>query len=85
MCDIAQEITAVIDINTIEKVRSFVQTMQELGIEAYVQRGRCVVDARSLLGILSLDVLKPLNLILCLPDDNYSSILETISPYMYRG
>ena len=85
MCVIAQEITTVIDINTIEKVRSFVQTMQELDVEAYVRSGRCVVDARSLLGILSLDVSKPLYLILCLPDDNYSSILETLSPYMYRG
>lgn len=51
-----------IKIDTIEKVRDFVSLMVTLPYEADIISDRYVIDAKSVLGILSLDVSKPLKL-----------------------
>ncbi|MDD6070027.1 MAG: HPr family phosphocarrier protein [Clostridiales bacterium] len=49
-----------ISLNTIDKVKSFVDSISELHGEFNLVAGRCVIDAKSIMGIFSLDISKPL-------------------------
>ena len=51
-----------IALNTMEKVNSFVHDMDNVEGEAVICSGRYYVDAKSLLGIFSLDLTKSLEL-----------------------
>lgn len=51
-----------IALNTIEKVNSFVHDMDYVEGEAVICSGRYYVDAKSFLGIFTLDLTKPLEL-----------------------
>lgn len=57
-------ITKKICINTIEKVKNFVQDMSRVEVPADLSNTgrRYVVDAKSILGILSLDISHPMDL-----------------------
>lgn len=49
-----------VTLNTIEKVTDFVTVMSKLEDDVNLVSGRFVVDAKSILGILSLDLSKPI-------------------------
>lgn len=51
-----------IELDTIEKVKSFVHDMDRVEGEAVICHDRCYADAKSILGIFSLDLTKPLEL-----------------------
>lgn len=49
-----------VTLNTIEKVTDFVTVMSKLEDDVNLVSGRFVVDAKSILGILSMDLSKPI-------------------------
>ena len=49
-----------VDLNNLEKVNNFVNCMQSIPYETYLCSGRYVVDAKSIVGIFSLDLSKPI-------------------------
>lgn len=49
-----------ISLNTIDKVKSFVDKISGMHGEFNLVAGRCVIDAKSIMGIFSLDISKPL-------------------------
>lgn len=49
-----------VSLNTIDKVKSFVDKISEMKGEFNLVAGRYVIDARSIMGIFSLDISKPL-------------------------
>ena len=49
-----------VSLNTIVKVKSFVDKISEMNGEFNLVAGRCVIDAKSIMGIFSLDISKPL-------------------------
>jgi len=51
-----------IRLSTIEDVRNFVNIVSKYDIDVDLQTGRYIVDAKSLMGIFSLDLLKPIDL-----------------------
>jgi len=53
-----------IKLSTIEDVRSFVSLLAKYTVDLDLQSGRYTVDARSLMGIFSLDLLKPIDFII---------------------
>lgn len=53
-----------INLRSIDIVRRFVDYTNELSFEAFVKSGRYTVDAKSVMGIFSLDLLEDLELIL---------------------
>ncbi|MEG1743441.1 MAG: HPr family phosphocarrier protein [Clostridia bacterium] len=55
-----QEFT--IKLSTIEQIRSFVSKIERLSFAVDLKEGRYVVDAKSIMGIFSLDLLKPIKL-----------------------
>ena len=54
--------TANIRINTIEDVKNFVTTVTKCNYDVDIVSGRYAIDAKSIMGIFSLDLSKPLEL-----------------------
>ena len=73
--------TVKICLNSIDKVKSFVNEISKFSNDFDLVSGRYVIDAKSIMGIFSLDLSKPINLNIH-ADDNLPAILEAIKPYI---
>ena len=69
-------------LNTTDSVKSFVNLISSYDYDADIRSGRYVVDAKSILGIFSLDLNRPV--VLELYDDNCDELLSKLSPYMQK-
>ena len=69
-----------ISLNSIEKVKSFVNDITKFDADFDLISGRYVIDAKSIMGIFSLDLSKPIDL--NIHTDVASAILEVIKPYL---
>lgn len=72
--------TVQISLNSIEKVKSFVNDIARFDSDFDLVSGRYVIDAKSIMGIFSLDLSKPISL--NIHADNDSEILETLKSYI---
>lgn len=72
--------TVDIKLSSIEDVRNFVNIVSKYEIDIDLSSGRYVVDAKSIMGIFSLDLLKPIKL--TAHTDNTDSLFEEIKPYI---
>ena len=52
--------TVQISLNSIDKVKSFVNTISQFDYDFDLVSGRYVIDAKSIMGIFSLDLSKPI-------------------------
>lgn len=73
--------TVQISLNSIDKVKSFVNEISKFNNDFDLVSGRYVIDAKSIMGIFSLDLSKPINLNIH-ADENMAAILEAIKPYI---
>ena len=73
--------TVKISLNSIDKVKSFVNEITKFENDFDLVSGRYVIDAKSIMGIFSLDLSKPINLNVH-ADENMAAIMETIKPYI---
>ena len=73
--------TVQISLNSIGKVKSFVNTISQFEFDFDLISGRYVIDAKSIMGIFSLDLSKPIDLNIH-NDANMDSILEVLKPYI---
>ena len=73
--------TVKISLNSIDKVKSFVNEISKFDNDFDLVSGRYVIDAKSIMGIFSLDLSKPINLNIH-ADENMYAILEAIKPYI---
>ena len=71
-----------ISLNTIEKVKSFVNTISKFDFDFDLISGRYVVDAKSIMGIFSLDLSKPITLDIHADDASIESIMESLKDYI---
>ena len=70
-----------ISLNSIEKVKNFVNTISRFDFDFDLVSGRYVIDAKSIMGIFSLDLSKPIDLCIHAEED-VDNILSTLSPYI---
>ncbi|MGO5164912.1 MULTISPECIES: HPr family phosphocarrier protein [unclassified Candidatus Paralachnospira] len=75
--------TVQISLNSIDKVKSFVNDLTKYDYDFDLVSGRYVIDAKSIMGIFSLDLSKPIDLNIH-ADDNMDAILETLKPYLIK-
>jgi phosphotransferase system HPr-like phosphotransfer protein len=68
-------------LNTIDKVKSFVNTLAKYDYDFDLISGRYVIDAKSIMGIFSLDLSKPIDLNIHAAKD-IDAILEALKPYL---
>ncbi|EEP29130.1 MULTISPECIES: HPr family phosphocarrier protein [Shuttleworthella] len=73
--------TLMISLNSIDKVKSFVNTIGKFDSDFDLISGRYVIDAKSIMGIFSLDLSKPIELSIH-AEDNVDEILEALKPYV---
>ncbi len=75
--------TVSISLNSIDKVKSFVNDLTKFDEDFDLVSGRYVIDAKSIMGIFSLDLSKPINLNIH-ATDNIDHILEILDPYIVK-
>ena len=73
--------TVQISLNSIDKVKSFVNDITKFDYDFYLVSGRYVIDAKSIMGIFSLDLSKPIDLNIH-TEDGADKILEVLKPYI---
>ena len=69
-------------LDTTDKVKSFVNAVSAFDYEADVRSGRYVVNARSILGIFSLELDRPV--VLEIYENDCDDLLEKIEPFMVK-
>ena len=69
-----------IRLSLVENVNKFVNTVSRYPFEMDLRAGRHVVDAKSILGIFSLDLSRPITLDIY--SDDCDGLLEDIRPFM---
>ena len=74
--------TVKISLNSIDKVKSFVNDITKFESDFDLVSGRYVIDAKSIMGIFSLDLSKPIDLNIHADDAASEKILETLKPYI---
>lgn len=72
--------TLQISLNSIDKVKSFVNDITKFENDFDLVSGRYVIDAKSIMGIFSLDLSKPIDLNIH-AEENIDVILETLKQY----
>ena len=73
--------TVNITLNSIDKVKAFVNDVSKFTTDFDLVSGRYVIDAKSIMGIFSLDLSKPIDLNIH-DDENVDDILKTLAPYI---
>ena len=73
--------TVQISLNSIGKVKSFVNAISQFDYDFDLISGRYVIDAKSIMGIFSLDLSKPIDLAIH-TETNLDEILEVFKPYI---
>lgn len=73
-----------VNINTIEKVKSFVNVLVKFDCDFDLVSGRYVVDAKSIMGIFSMDLAKPIQLNIHVDNDEAGEILAALDPYIIK-
>ena len=73
--------TVKISLNSIDKVKAFVNEVTKYDAEFDLVSGRYVIDAKSIMGIFSLDLSKPIDLAIH-TETNLDEVLEVLKPYI---
>lgn len=75
--------TVKISLNSIDKVKAFVNEITKFDSDFDLISGRYVIDAKSIMGIFSLDLSKPIELSIH-SDENVNEILNSLAPYIIQ-
>lgn len=73
--------TVKICLNSIDKVKAFVNDITKFETDFDLVSGRYVIDAKSIMGIFSLDLSKNIDLNIH-AEDNVDDILAVLKPYI---
>ena len=72
--------TTYIRLSTIQDVRNFVEIVCTSDVEIDLSSGRYVVDAKSIMGIFSLDLLNPI--LLTAHTDDATALFAKLAPFI---
>lgn len=73
--------TVKISLNSIDKVKAFVNEISKFDCDFDLVSGRYVIDAKSIMGIFSLDLSKPIELAIH-TETGLDEIMEVLKPYI---
>ena len=74
--------TVQISLNSIGKVKSFVNAITQFEYEFDLISGRYVIDAKSIMGIFSLDLSKPITLNIHAGDADITDVMAILEQYL---
>ena len=72
--------TIKISLNSIDKVKSFVNDITKFDYDFDLVSGRYVIDAKSIMGIFSLDISKPIDMNIH-AEEGVEEVLSILKPY----
>ena len=72
--------TVKISLNSIDKVKNFVNDITKFDYDFDLVSGRYVIDAKSIMGIFSLDFSKPIDLNIH-AEENVDAVLDVLKAY----
>jgi len=73
--------TVKISLNSIDKVKAFVNDITKFDYDFDLVSGRYVIDAKSIMGIFSLDLSKPIDLNIH-AEENVDSVMNVVKAYV---
>ncbi len=73
--------TIQICLDSIDKVKSFVNSITKFDTDFDLVSGRYVIDAKSIMGIFSLDLSKPIDLCIHAEETDLEEIMESIKSF----
>ena len=76
-------VTVKISLNSIDKVKSFVNDLTKFDSDFDLVSGRYVIDAKSIMGIFSLDLSKPIDLNIQ-EEKNLDTVMKVLEPYIIQ-
>ena len=76
--------TVTITLNSIDKVKNFVNNITRFDSDFDLVSGRYVIDAKSIMGIFSLDLSRPITLNIH-NDEEIDTILDVLKPYLCQA
>ena len=74
--------TVKISLNSIDKVKSFVNDISKFDFDFDLVSGRYVIDAKSIMGIFSLDLSKPIELNIHSEGEALEAGMKVLQPYL---
>ncbi len=74
--------TAKISLNSIDKVKAFVNEISKFDCDFDLVSGRYVIDAKSIMGIFSLDLSKPIDLNIHADGSALDDVMAVVSKYV---
>ena len=74
--------TLMIKLSTIEEVRKFVNIVCAFDGDVDLKSGRYIIDAKSIMGIFSLDLSKPIDLCIHADESTITPIMDVVNPYI---
>ena len=72
-----------ISLNSIDKVKAFVNELTKYDSDFDLVSGRYVIDAKSIMGIFSLDLSKPIDLNIH-AEEGVDDIIEALKPFIIK-
>lgn len=74
--------TAKISLNSIDKVKAFVNEISKFDCDFDLVSGRYVIDAKSIMGIFSLDLSKPIDLNIHADGAPLEEVMKVVNQYV---
>ncbi len=74
--------TVKISLNSIDKVKSFENDITKYDYDFDLVSGRYVIDAKSIMGIFSLDLSKDIDLNIHAEGEEAENVLQVLKPYL---
>lgn len=74
--------TVSISLNSIDKVKAFVNDIFKYDFDFDLVSGRYVIDAKSIMGIFSLDLSKPIDLNIHTEGSELEDVLKALEAYL---
>lgn len=72
-----------VSLNSIDKVKSFVNTISQFDQDFDLISGRYVIDAKSIMGIFSLDLSQPIELRIQKEEaGDLNEVMDALKPYL---
>ena len=68
-----------IKLNSIDKVKSFVDAVSKFDCDLFLTSGRYVIDAKSIMGIFSFNLTNAMTL--RIPSDRYEEVKDAVAVY----
>ena len=69
-------------LNSIDKVKAFVNEISKFDCDFDLVSGRYVIDAKSIMGIFSLDLSKPIDLNIHTDGSSLDTVMEVVKSYI---